>query len=435
MPRNVIRLDVSARGRLDRGQVLVLLAVALVAMLAMVGLIIDGGNAYAQQRATQNGADAASEAGAVTLSQHLLAINGGGAGLDDSAVLASINASADANAIKRFDTGIAGNSTAYYTDFRGNMLTPAGAITTDVTQAKQVGSGGAIPPCSGATCVDRGVATGVRAAGTRDIGTFVSGIIGITQMKSTADATAVAGYARNPCLATEGCALLPVTFGANQNICDGSGNAVFSSTEWLTTEPAGPPYTAANEAILSLCKGGEGAFGFLDFGCGNTANQVLNPCNSITFPTWINGQPGAVSSVEDELDTYAGSVIGVYEPGLDQEVLIPFHDGICNEDRPDAENPVFGSPPFPGVCAANPSGGGSNRYYHIPFFIGFILDDAEVNGSSASCESPPGGPLPAGNGSGGCLKGWFARVVTGPGQVSGSGTAGPDSPLTIQLIK
>lgn len=421
--------------RKQEGQVLVLLALALVAMIAMVGLVIDGGNAYAQQRATQNASDAAAEAGAVTLSQHLLAINGGGAGLDDAAVLAAINASADLNAIKHFDVGVAGNSAAHYTDFRGNLLTPAGAITTDTALAKQVGSGGAIPPCSGSTCVDRGVATGVRAAGTRDVSTFVSGIIGITQIKTTAIATAVAGYSGNPCLATEGCALLPVTFATNQNTCDGSGNAVYSPTTWLATEPAGPPYTVANETTLSLCKGGQGAFGYLDYGCGNTANQILNPCNTITFPTWLVGKPGAVSSVEGELDTYAGAVIGVYEPGLDQEVLIPFFDGLCNEDRPDSEAPVFGIPPFPGVCASNPSGGGANRYYHVPFFIGFILDDAEVQGSNASCDAPPGGPLPGGNGSGGCLKGWFARVVAGPGQVSGTGTAGPDSPLTIQLVR
>lgn len=417
------------------GQILVVLALALIAMMAMVGLVIDGGNAYAQQRGTQNASDAAAESGAVTLSQHLLSINGGKPGLTDASVLAALNASSVLNRIKPFDVGVTDNSVAHYTDFRGNLLTAGGAITTDPALAKQVGSGGAIPPCSGATCVDRGVATGVRAAGKRDVGTLVSGIIGFNQFKTTAIATAAAGYANNPCLATEGCALLPVTFAANQNTCDGSGKATYTTTTWLPTQPTGPPYLPANQSTLSLCKGGEGAFGYLDYGCGNLANQILNPCNSITFPTWLDGQPGGVSGVEGELDTYSGPVIGTYEPGLDQEVLIPFFDGICNEDRPDTELPIFGSPPFPGVCASNPSGGGALRRYHVPFFIGFILDDAEVQGSNASCDIPPGGPLPGGNGSGGCLKGWFARVVAGPGEVSGTGTAGPSSPLTIQLLK
>ena len=44
------------RGR-QRGQVLVLFTLALVAMIAMVGLVIDGGAAYAQRRAQQNAAD------------------------------------------------------------------------------------------------------------------------------------------------------------------------------------------------------------------------------------------------------------------------------------------------------------------------------------------------------------------------------------------
>jgi len=56
--------------RHQAGQVLVLLALGIVAMLAMVGLIVDGGNAFAQQRNTQNGADSAADAGALALAQN-----------------------------------------------------------------------------------------------------------------------------------------------------------------------------------------------------------------------------------------------------------------------------------------------------------------------------------------------------------------------------
>lgn len=419
------------------GQTLVILALAIVGMLAMTGLIIDGGNAYAQQRATQNGADAAAEAGAVVLAQHVLAINSGTAQKSDANVLAAMNASATANRILPFDTGVAGNSVGLYTDLRGNLLRSDGSTTTDPAQAAQVG-GGTIPPCGGgtATCVDVARASGIRAGASRDFQALVSGVIGFTQFRASSVATAVAGYTSEPCDAAQGCALLPVTFATNQNSCDGSGSAVFSNITWLPTQPTGPPYDSTNEVILSLCKGGEGAFGYLDYGCAsNLAQTILNPCATVDFPSWQLGQPGAVSSVEGELDTYAGNVIGTYEPGLDEEVLIPFFDGICNEDRPDSELPVFGAPPFPGICASNPSGGGANRHYHLKYFIGFLLDDAEVQGSNASCDAAPGGPLPGGNGSGGCLKGWFARVVTGPGSVSGTGSAGTTSPLSIQLIK
>ncbi len=46
------------------GQILVLFALAAVAMIAMVGLVLDGGDTYAQRRSEQNGADVAALAGA-----------------------------------------------------------------------------------------------------------------------------------------------------------------------------------------------------------------------------------------------------------------------------------------------------------------------------------------------------------------------------------
>ncbi len=54
------------RGR-ERGQILVLFTLALVAMIAMVGLVIDGGAAYAQRRGQQNAADLAALAAADAL--------------------------------------------------------------------------------------------------------------------------------------------------------------------------------------------------------------------------------------------------------------------------------------------------------------------------------------------------------------------------------
>ena len=53
------------RGRTaDRGQILVIFALGLVAMIGMVGLVLDGGSAYAQRRDEQGAADLASLAGA-----------------------------------------------------------------------------------------------------------------------------------------------------------------------------------------------------------------------------------------------------------------------------------------------------------------------------------------------------------------------------------
>ena len=51
-------------GDRQRGQILVIFALGLVAIIAMTGLVIDGGMTYVQRREQQNVADAAAMAGA-----------------------------------------------------------------------------------------------------------------------------------------------------------------------------------------------------------------------------------------------------------------------------------------------------------------------------------------------------------------------------------
>src|SRR5262245_32650763 len=55
----------------SRGQILPLVAISMVALLALLALIIDGGNAWVQQRVTQNGSDSSAVAGASVLAQKL----------------------------------------------------------------------------------------------------------------------------------------------------------------------------------------------------------------------------------------------------------------------------------------------------------------------------------------------------------------------------
>ncbi|MGC8786697.1 MAG: pilus assembly protein TadG-related protein [Anaerolineae bacterium] len=61
----------SNSGKRESGQVLVIVTLFLVGMLAMLALVIDGGNIYLQRRAMQNAADAGAIAGA-----RVLALNG-----------------------------------------------------------------------------------------------------------------------------------------------------------------------------------------------------------------------------------------------------------------------------------------------------------------------------------------------------------------------
>lgn len=55
-------MKTSDHRRQDRGQIIVLFALALVALIAMVGLVLDGGSAFAQRRSEQNAADLAAMA-------------------------------------------------------------------------------------------------------------------------------------------------------------------------------------------------------------------------------------------------------------------------------------------------------------------------------------------------------------------------------------
>src|SRR5438445_7896405 len=64
--RRMKRPDVQRR---EPAQVIALFAISLVAMLAMVGVVVDGGTLYLQRRTAQNAADAAALAGARALQQ------------------------------------------------------------------------------------------------------------------------------------------------------------------------------------------------------------------------------------------------------------------------------------------------------------------------------------------------------------------------------
>ncbi|MBI3748592.1 MAG: Tad domain-containing protein [Chloroflexi bacterium] len=422
------------------GQTLVIFVMSLFAIMAMVGLVIDGGNAYAQQRSTQNGSDAAAEAGATMLIRNVMAAAAGGSVLTsaqlDNAVLGAANRSAAGHNLQPFDPGTPGNSTAYYTDILGNLLTPAGATTTSTGAAAIVGSG-SVPSCA-TNCVG-GRAAGVRADGSKSFGTLIARAIGISTLTASSTATAVGGYAPpTNCSAPEGCALLPVTFATNAGTCTGNNSSAFGTVPWPW--PVQAPYGAANESILAVCGTAQGAFGFLDFGCApNLAQQISNPCATISFPTWLQTQPGNTNAVENALNAYAGSAatVGTYEDGVDQIVYIPFFDAICSARNAPANNTVIDTSTYPGVCAGNNPGGGNNIYYHVVYFLGFALDRAYVQGNNnPACNAAPGSPVPGGNGGTGCLKGWGTVVAQGPGTVtSNPGQGGPGTPLRIQLIK
>ena len=402
-----------------RGQVVVIVATGMVVIVALVGLVIDGGFAWGQQRKAQNGADAAAEAGATVIAQSLK-----GAPVTDGDVGCAVQHTADANGL---DT-----PTAVYTNWEGDFLTPSVSVGDC-----DPGGGVAIPIG----------AQGVKAHGDRQFDTFLARVIGFNEFTADASATAVAGVPTGICAADEGCAALPVTFPLTAVTCDGQNRQLqFPSTEWplvqVTNPNPGPgelPYAStANEAIIPLCEVGPGAVGWLDFGCApNLAETIERPCSpSFDIPDWLHTQPGNTNSLDGVLNTYAGPELGKPDDG---QILIPINDNTCMDNPNNNELPGVDDPKCPGDGdgSLNGSGNGNNFYYHISKWTNFMVDRVYTGGSNpVECSQAPGYPPSGGNGATGCFKGWFVGpyVISGP---VGSGATGPGdaSVIAIQLIR
>lgn len=370
-------------GDRQHGQILVITAIAMVTIIAGVALVIEGGNAYAHQRATQNAADATANAGATVLAQRL-----GGTAKTDADVLAAIDSVA---ALNNLDA-----HSAYYTDVYGNLLTSAGTVTTSRASAARVGGADGdttIPP----------TAQGVAVGGTQAFQTTFARVIGINQFSSSADAISVTG-------ALTGGIFLPVVFPVNIVDCEVNGDLGTGEVNWSISDPDdndADPYPEGQEYIIPLCKTGGGSFMILDLDgtMNNCDDEVTNPpaVQFADFPVDVQSDNGnnCAKRMVDEVNALAGKV-----------VLIPICDGDCVTT------------------------GGSHASYHVIRVAAFYLDymSDQNGGLNTACQGNGTTLVPiAGNGSSSCLAGWFVRYITsgpvGAGSILGAGAIG------IQLKK
>lgn len=174
-----------------RGQMIVIVAFALTALIAMAGLVIDGGMAWSNRRQVQNAADAASLAGTRVLGLDLKwrAVNAGNPSAPpapfpnpDAAVCDAINNALayntnSAQSIPAIDC-FTGSDDATYVKFdaSGDNLIFAGRVGEGVPSDAQ----------------------GVRVRGTGQSDTFLMAVIGISTIDVGADATALAGPGEPP---------------------------------------------------------------------------------------------------------------------------------------------------------------------------------------------------------------------------------------------
>lgn len=384
MHKKGITMRIEDRRRRSRGQAIVIFAGGLIALVLGVGLVIDVGFAWSQQRNAQNGADASARAGAIVLGQHQA--EGGASTKTGFDVWNAVQGTAATNEVT------VGAGDAQYTNWQGTLLgTP-------------VIAGGAIPAG----------AAGVQVTAQRVQGTFLIRVAGIMTWTVRQDATAVAGPSSG-CLETlDGCNLLPITFPVT----------VFACTNTGKTQPVDPPqeWSTGQPIILPICGGNPGSVGWLDWtppagGSSELADVITNPPDvSVPLPSWqFITQTGDISAktVEDALNAYAGEV-----------VLLPFFDSTCDTEPANQE--------LSGCPAANVGGTGTNQWYHIVKFLSFQLDSpkgAFVNGNNtATC-----GVTNAKE----CLKGAFISFIT-EGTVTGPCPPGGcpiGTTFSVQLIK
>jgi len=374
-----------ARHRTEGGQALVLLALSLVGLLALTGLVVDGGNAFAQQRQTQNASDAAAEAGTVVLAEWWAGA---------TAPSTSYGATCPGPTTDPWDLAVC---QSVYGAGTYNNVTVTAAYYTNSDGSATLGPVGNGPLPTGAQ--------GVRVVSSKNFGTYTARVVGINQMTSGAEATAVVGTVQIPCSTGTICSTLPVAFPVSTSTCAGNAFLQVGVGDWQTSES---PWPASKESIIPLCKNGPGSVGWLDWPC-NTQNgtpglinEITNPCTfNLVLPAWINTTPG---------NTNDGAV---------QTALNAYHDKLV------------WLPHFDSTRAH-----GSNLDYHVTQFQAFHFDQAyTASNNNTECNTDPGQPYVGGNGSTGCIKGWWTKAtVTGSVHLGGL-TQGTNETLGVTLIR
>jgi len=437
--RDRVTRSLSAR-RQQTGQAIVVMVVAIVAALAMVGTIVDGGNVLAQQRVTQNGADATAEAGAVMLAERLAGASAPSGGWD-------VNISA-----RLQQTAAANNITidaAYYTDICGIplQLDGSGAINVDRTEnlgvALHVGNGTNALPGGTATapdCPNRlvGPVAGVLVIARKDVGTYVAGAIGIRSFRVNTRATAVAGYLQGYCDATEGhyCALIPLAMPVNEISCDGQHRPVDTGEDWKFNIVYRVP----------LCSTSSGNVGWLDWspkagGAGEVVCSILTPDNpAIDLPSWQyvaaagnpNGGGGPCNmNIEEAIRSWEGTT-----------VLVPQFDLTCNpgnNNDPDSSQPAIVTAPNYGCPAGYLGGNGSNTWYRMPSFAFFQLCSPTLAGcnnlEAAYIQGNNSAVCDTGSGATACIVGRFMNIMATGTVGAGVGSGTGSKAIGVQLIK
>lgn len=249
----------------ERGQVLPLMAGGMVALLLLVGLVIDTGVAFKERRSAQNTSDLAAMAGTRIIADwHMDPAST----LTSADVWTAVNGSAAVNGC---------------TDpcaWTGEYVKPNGLHAITVVGA--LASSGGIPP----------TAQGVRVTTNRSPGTYFIRLIGQDHWNVGAGATAMTSRLASP----PGGILLPI--------------GIFDAD-----------YQTGQVYTLTAGEHGPGNFGWLSWGGSpsetDLATSICDPNNpAFDFPTWFTGSTGVKNSSDIRacIEAYIANQTVVYVP-------------------------------------------------------------------------------------------------------------------------
>lgn len=413
------------------GQAMVLMVFAMFAVIAAVALVIDGGNAVAHQRITQNGADSAAEAGAVIMAEQFAGATAPSQGWD-AAVMSAISSAATANGISV--------TAAYYTDICGIPLKADGTAavnadrTYDFADAMRVGNSTGSQPATSTSTPDCpsltvGPAAGVLVKAHQDVGTYLARVIGISTIGVSTQASAAAGYLQETCAASQGsqCGMLPIAVPIDVITCNRNNGTFDTQQTWHAD--------GHTVYVIPLCTNGSGNVGWIDWtaGGGGTSDlisSITNPNNpAVPLPSWqwVN-QTGNTNSndLQTALRAYDGQI-----------VLVPQFDLTC-ADTPDETQVSVG----PTYGCDNVGGNGTNNWYRMPSFAHLQLcistdPDCQAAGYNYGAYiSGSNNPICGGNGATSCVVGKFESII-GTGTIGAGVGAGQGNSkaVGVQLIK
>jgi len=302
MNKNRVERRVEQRvARREEGQSLIIIGALLVVLVALIGLVVDAGNAYAQRRIVQNAVDAASMAGALELARQ----DNWKADPYDSdlylynyQVIDAVEDFVERNGVNPDDIGI------YYADIDGNILADAKFDLAREDIIDEYAFGG---PRAEAIIVEA----------THDFPTYLVRVIGRNEMSASANASAL--VVCGVCTAGGGEGLFPIA--VYTGLFDGTDGVPDPQVQYhlWAKDPSFP---------------GTGSFGYLSWNHdgGHTSETTLaaNMADTTRSGGWSVGDmiptgPGVKNSnaVERELKYRINDRDDLGRP---KEVTLPIYD-------------------------------------------------------------------------------------------------------------